>query len=268
MTFLEVYAVAGLAILAMMLGLWLISLALKDAGIVDVFWGTGFIAANWICFALTPDGFPARKLLMAVLVTAWGLRLSLHILRRNWGKPEDFRYKKWRDEAGASWWWKSLFKVFLLQGFLMWVISSPLLAVHISTTTDRLTIIDGLGVVLWGIGFFFEAVGDWQLARFKADPVNKGRLMRSGLWRYTRHPNYFGDAVQWWGYYILAAVAGGWWTIFSPIIMTVLLVRISGVAMLEKTLKETRPSYREYIETTSAFVPWFPRQKRLDPKGS
>lgn len=261
MTFLEIYAIAGLVILAMMLALWLISLLLKNSSIVDIFWGAGFVVTNWVAFVLTPDGFPARKWLIAVLVTVWGLRLSLYILWRNWGKPEDFRYQKWRDESGSIWWWKSFFQVFLLQGFLMWVISAPLLAAQLGPTPARLTVFDGIGVLIWGIGFFFEAAGDWQLAHFKADPANKGQVMRSGVWRYTRHPNYFGDAAQWWGFYVLAAVAGGWWTIFSPIIMTTLLVRVSGVALLEKTLKETRPGYREYIETTSAFIPWFPRQK-------
>lgn len=261
MTFLEIYAIAGLVILGMMLALWLVSLILKNSSIVDVFWGFGFVVTGWMYFALTPDGFPARKWLMAILVTVWGLRLSLHILWRNWGKPEDFRYQKWRDESGPIWWWKSFFQVFLLQGFLMWVISAPLLAANIGPMPDRLTFFDGVAVLIWGIGFFFEAVGDWQLARFKADPANKGQVMRSGVWRYTRHPNYFGDAAQWWGFYILAAVAGGWWTVFSPIIMTTLLVRVSGVALLEKTLKETRPGYKEYVETTSAFVPWFPRRK-------
>ena len=124
MAFLEIYAIAGLVILGMMLALWLVSLLLKNSSIVDIFWGTGFVVTGWVYFALTPDGFPVRKALMAALVTVWGLRLSLHILWRNWGKPEDFRYQKWRDESGAIWWWKSFFKVFLLQGFLMWVISA------------------------------------------------------------------------------------------------------------------------------------------------
>jgi steroid 5-alpha reductase family enzyme len=116
-------------------------------------------------------------------------------------------------------------------------------------------------MLIWLVGFLFEAIGDWQLAQFKANPVNKGRLMNQGVWRYTRHPNYFGDATQWWGFYLVALAADGWWTIFAPIMMTGLLMRVSGVTLLEKTLKETKPGYKEYVETTSEFIPWFPRRK-------
>jgi steroid 5-alpha reductase family enzyme len=260
MTFLEIYGIGALIILGFMTILWIVSLILRDSSIVDIFWGTGFVIASWAYFALTPDGFPARKWLISVLVTIWGLRLSLHILQRNWGKGEDFRYQKWRAEAGAKWWWRSFFKVFLLQGFLMWIISAPLLAAQISATPARLTILDFIAIPVWAIGFFFEAVGDWQLARFKANPANKGQLLRTGVWRYTRHPNYFGDATQWWAYYLIALASGAFWTIFSPVIMTTLLVRVSGVTMLEKSLKDTKPGYKEYMETTSAFIPWFPRR--------
>jgi steroid 5-alpha reductase family enzyme len=189
------------------------------------------------------------------------LRLSLYILWRNWGKPEDFRYQKWRQEAGGRWWWQSFFQVFLLQGLLLWIISTPLLAAQTSLTPERLTFLDILGVALWAIGFFFEAAGDLQLARFKANAANKGKVMDRGVWRYTRHPNYFGDAAQWWGYFLIATAAGGWWTILSPILMTTLLMRVSGATLLEKTM-ETRPGYKEYAESTSAFIPWFPRRKR------
>ena len=260
MSFLQAYGIAALVILGVMTALWLVSLALRNSSIVDIFWGTGFVIANWVYFALTPDGLLARKLLISILVTLWGLRLSLYILWRNWGKPEDFRYQKWRQEHGEKWWWRSLFQVFVLQGVLLLVISAPLLAAQLYATPG-LTWLDGLAVPVWVIGFFFEATGDWQLAHFKANPANRGKVMNQGVWRYTRHPNYFGDSAQWWGYYLIAASAGGWWTILSPMIMTTLLVRVSGVALLEKTLDQ-RPGYKEYIETTSAFVPWFPRQRK------
>jgi len=259
MSFIELYGIALLVILGCMTILWLISLQLKNSSIVDIFWGTGFVIANWVYFVLTPDGFPLRKWLIGVLVTIWGLRLSLHILRRNWGKPEDFRYQVWRKEAGTHWWWLSFFRVFLLQGILMWIISAPLLATQRGAKPAHIILFDLLGVIVWGIGFFFEAVGDLQLARFKADPANKGKVMDRGVWRYTRHPNYFGDSAQWWGYYLLATFAGGWWTFFSPILMTLFLLRVSGVALLEKTM-EKRPGYQEYIHKTSAFIPWFPRK--------
>ncbi|TET54987.1 MAG: DUF1295 domain-containing protein, partial [Anaerolineales bacterium] len=164
-------------------------------------------------------------------------------------------------EARAKWWWFSFFKVFLLQGLLMWIISAPLLAAQTSAAPAQLTLLDYSAIVVWSIGFLFEALGDMQLATFKADPASKGRVLNTGLWRYTRHPNYFGEAVQWWGYYLLALAAGGWWTAFSPILMTFLLVRVSGVALLERTLKK-RPGYREYVETTSAFVPRPPQRRR------
>jgi steroid 5-alpha reductase family enzyme len=261
MDFFSIYFTVGIVILGVMILLWLSSLALKDSSIVDIFWGTGFVITTWVVYALTPEGFALRKLLLTVLVTIWGLRLSLHILRRNWGKPEDFRYQAWRKEAGASWWWRSLFKVFLLQGVLLWIIATPLLVAQISAQPDHLTWIDILAVPVWLIGFFFESVGDWQLARFKANPSNKGQVLQTGVWRYTRHPNYFGDATQWWSYYLFSLATDGWWTVFSPIIMTILLLRVSGVKLLEKTLKEEKPGYNDYIETTSEFIPWFPRQK-------
>jgi len=261
MNFLTIYLSLGLVILSLMGLLWLVSLRLKNSSIVDIFWGTGFVITTWVAFLLTPDGFALRKLLLNLLVTLWGLRLSLHILRRNWGKPEDFRYQVWRKEAGSTWWWRSFFKVFLLQGILLWIISAPLLAAQISALPNSLIWLDFLAVPVWLIGFFFEAVGDWQLMRFKADPATKGKVLSTGVWRYTRHPNYFGDATQWWAYYLIALAAGGWWTIFSPILMTALLMRVSGVTLLEKTLKEEKPGYKEYIETTSEFIPWFPRKK-------
>jgi len=258
MDFWSIYLNLGLVILGLMALLWLVSLALKNSSIVDIFWGTGFVIANWVFFALTPEGFAPRKLLIGILVTIWGLRLSLYILWRNWGHGEDFRYRGWRAEAGSRWWWLSLFRVFWLQGLLMWIISVPLLAAQWGPIPRIVTVLDFLGAAIWLVGFFFEATGDLQLRRFKADPANKGQVMDRGVWRYTRHPNYFGDAAQWWGYYLIAAAAGGWWTIFSPVLMTLFLLRVSGVTLLEKTL-ETRPGYKEYAQRTSSFIPWFPR---------
>lgn len=262
MDFLGIWLMAGGVVLGLMILLWLLSLALRNASIVDIFWGTGFVIVAWAAFLFTPDGFLPRKLLLAALVTIWGLRLSIHILRRNWGKPEDFRYAAWRQESGRRWWWFSFFKVFLLQGVLLWIISTPLVAAPFSPAPARLGLLDVLGVLVWAFGFYFEAAGDAQLERFKSNPANKGKLLTTGVWHYTRHPNYFGDAAQWWGYFLIAAGAGGWWTVFSPVLMTLLLVRVSGVALLEKTLIETKPGYREYAQTTSAFVPWFPRRPR------
>ena len=260
MNFLSFYLLGGALILVFMFLLWIISLLLKNSSIVDIFWGLGFVISAWFYNFITPDGFLWRKLILVGLVTIWGLRLTIHILTRNWGKPEDFRYQKWREESGKNWWWFSFFKVFLLQGVLMWIISAPLLAAQFFSKAISLTWLDYLGMILWMIGFFFEAVGDFQLRKFIANRGNKGKLLNQGVWKYTRHPNYFGDSTQWWAYYLLALAAGGWWTIFSPIIMTLFLIKVSGVALLEKTLVETKPGYKEYVQTTSAFIPWFPKK--------
>jgi steroid 5-alpha reductase family enzyme len=260
MTFLTLWIGVGAVILGLVTALWLLSLALKDSSIVDIFWGTGFVVAFWAATVLLPGGLPARLLLLGVLVTIWGLRLSLYILYRNWGKDEDFRYAEWRREAGAAWWWRSYFKVFLLQGFLMWVIAAPLIAAQALGPERSLGWVDALGGLVWLVGFIFEAGGDWQLARFKADPDNKGKLLTDGLWGLTRHPNYFGDAAQWWGFYLIAVAAGAWWTFFSPALMTFLLLRVSGVAMLERSMKEAKPGYEEYVKEVPAFLPRWPKQ--------
>lgn len=258
MPFLYLFLLAGGVILILMTLLWLLSLRLQNSSIVDIFWGLGFIVVTWLAFVLTPQGYLPRKILISALVTVWGLRLALHIGSRNRGKPEDFRYANWRTEHGERWWWFSFVQVFLLQGFLMWLISAPLIAAQTSGFPAILTPLDVLGALVWAIGFSFEAIGDAQLLLFKADPANKGKLYTRGLWRYTRHPNYFGEAVLWWGFYIIALAAGRWWTIFSPLLMTFLLLRVSGVAMLERTMRH-RPGYEDYMQRTSAFVPWLPR---------
>jgi steroid 5-alpha reductase family enzyme len=269
MALLSLIGLAGLIVLGYMVILWIVSLILKNSSIVDIFWGLGFVVVGWAYFLLT-DGPLARKLLIMALVTIWGLRLSTHILVRNWGKEEDFRYRQWRNEHGARWWWVSFFQVFLLQGFLLWVISMPLLVAQMGTSLlagilgpvpQHLTVFDVIGAMLWTLGFFFEAVGDAHLARFIRNPANRGKLLTSGVWSYTRHPNYFGDAAQWWAYFLIAGAAGGWWTVFSPLLMTYLLTRVSGVAMLEKSLSKEKPGYAEYTARTNAFWPWLPRSE-------
>jgi steroid 5-alpha reductase family enzyme len=261
MDFLQVYLVGLGVTLGLMAALWLLSLPLRNSSIVDIFWGLGFVAAGWVYFALAHDGLPARKLLVALLVTIWGLRLALHVFFRNRGKGEDYRYQRWRENAGSAWWWLSFFKVFALQGMLLWLVSAPLLGAQWYSSSDSFTWVDVLAVVMWVLGFVFEAVGDWQLTRFKANPANRGRVLMTGLWRYTRHPNYFGDSTQWWAYYLFSLAAGAWWTVLSPIVMTFLLLRVSGVALLEKDLTKVKPGYKEYVERTSTFIPWPPRTK-------
>lgn len=258
MTFPDTLLLAGLVILAYMVSIWLVSLAIRDASIVDIFWGPGFLIVGWAVFLAVGNQGP-RAVLMLALVTTWGLRLGLYLLSRNWGKGEDFRYAKWREEGGSSWWWRSFFKVNALQGVVMFIVVMPV--VYGIYYGGEVGVLDALAALVWGVGFIFESVGDWQLTRFKADPANKGKVMDSGLWRYTRHPNYFGDAVVWWGHYLVALAAGGWWTIFSPVLMNFLLMRVSGVAMLEKSLKESKPKYADYIRRTSAFFPLPPKSE-------
>ena len=238
---------------------WLVSLVRRDASVIDIFWGPGFVSLAWV-YAVVSDGWPSRRLLVLALVSLWGLRLAAHILWRSRGKGEDYRYAEMRERYGARFWWVSLITVFLLQGVLMWLISAPLLQVIAAAESGSLTIFDLIGSVLFVIGFLFEAIGDLQLARFRTDPGNRGKVLRSGLWRYTRHPNYFGDSVVWWSFYVLAlGTPGALWTIYSPILMTLLLLKVSGVGMLEKKLKRTRSEYADYVASTNAFLPWFPR---------
>jgi steroid 5-alpha reductase family enzyme len=247
--------VAGLVILVCVTTLWLASIRLRDASIVDVFWGTGFALVAWTVLLGTPDPTP-RAWILVLLTTFWGLRLSLHIGVRNRGKGEDPRYRAMRENWGGRFRWVSLFTVFILQGALILLISMPHQVAIPADTPRGLGPMDLLGVLLWITGFLFEAVGDRQLTRFKADPGNAGRVLDTGLWRYTRHPNYFGDAVLWWGYYFLAvSVPWGWVTLPAPLVMTWLLTRVSGVPLLERDMAARRPGYAEYVRRTSPFFP-------------
>lgn len=251
----------GLAVILVAVTLvWLLSLVKRDVSIVDIFWGLGFVILSWFYRSLGPE-LTDRHWVLLIVVTIWGFRLALHLLWRNWGHEEDARYQVMRSYRGANFWWMSLFTIFFLQGVLLWLIVMPLAVVQLNVGPPLWRWTDVLGLLCWSIGFFFETVGDWQLARFKANPANRGRVMNTGLWAYTRHPNYFGDAMVWWGHFLLAfAVPGSLWTIFSPVLMTVLLLKISGVALLEQTITERRPAYRDYILQTNAFLPWFPRR--------
>ncbi len=239
--------------------LWLVHLALRDASIVDIWWGPGFAAIAAFSFWLTGGGHPRRVLLLAMAAT-WGLRLGGHLLWRNAGKGEDPRYQAMRRRWGAAFPWVSLATVFGLQGVLMWIVSLPLQLGQLEPGPRNLGALDGLGVALFAVGLFFETVGDAQLARFRADPANAGRVMDRGLWRYTRHPNYFGDCCAWWGIFAVAAAAPlGPWSVAGPLLMTLLLLRVSGVALLERTIDRRRPAYAAYRERTSAFFPLPPR---------
>jgi steroid 5-alpha reductase family enzyme len=260
MTFFQIYFHALLVILGLMSILWIISVFIKNVSIVDLFWGFGFVITNGFYFIST-EGFLLRKVILLILVSAWGIRLSVYLAMRNIGKGEDYRYQQFRSKYGEKrYWWISFFQTFLLQGILMWLISAPLLGAQYYSRNSSLGILDYAGIILWITGFIFEAGGDYQLSRFKTNPLNKGKVLSTGLWRYTRHPNYFGDSAVWWGYGLICLAAGSIFPILGSLLMTALIIKVSGVALLEKNLKEKKPEYREYIQRTSAFLPWFPKK--------
>ncbi|QVL48215.1 MAG: DUF1295 domain-containing protein [Thiocapsa sp.] len=258
---LDLYLTGLGAALGMGLGAWLVSLKLNDVSIVDSLWSLFFLLMAAV-FLLGAPEVGERAYLVFFLVTLWAVRLSVFITKRNWGHGEDRRYQAIRAENEPGFRWKSLYIVFGLQAILAWIIALPLLAATLGT--NPLGWLDYAALSFWLVGLFFEAVGDQQLADFKARPENKGKVMDQGLWRYTRHPNYFGEACIWWGYFLFALAAGGWWTLVSPVLMTFLLLRVSGVALLEKDIGERRPAYRDYIARTNAFFPGPPRRVRRD----
>ncbi len=247
---------AALAALGTMLSIgllaWAIATARRNAGLVDIFWSLFFLAGALV-YGATDPGWTPRGSLVLALVAAWALRLAAHLAVRNWNAEEDRRYRaiRARNEPGFA--WKSLYLVFGLQAVLAWIISAPLAAGIASG--EPLGALDALGAGLATFGIAFETVADAQLARFRAERANSGRVMDRGLWRYSRHPNYFGEACVWWGLYAIALGAGAWWTVFSPLLMTFLLLRVSGVPLLEADIGERRPASRDYVASTNAFFP-------------
>lgn len=247
----------GLAFVAgSALVLWLISLKTRDVSIIDIFWAPGIAAVVDIA-ALLSDASGPRASAALFLVNLWAVRLAAHIFARHDG--EDHRYAAMRHKFGARWWWWSLVQVFLLQAILMWFIAAPLVAVMLSSSAP-MGVLDYLGVGIAAAGFLFEALADVQLARFRLDPRNKGKVMDRGLWRWSRHPNYFGESVMWWGFFLLGfSAAGAWWLILSPLVVTLLLLQVSGVTLMEDKIEDRRPAYADYKRRVSAFVPWPPK---------
>jgi len=251
---------AALIILVFITLLWIWSAVIKNVSIVDIFWGFGFVVVNAFYVFMSGE-LNDRKILILSLVSIWGLRLAIYLAYRNIGKGEDFRYQEFRRTYGPQrYWWFSFFQTFLLQGALIMIVSLPLLGINSSESTGNLNVLDYIGIVVWLIGFTFEAGGDFQLTRFKSDLSNKGKVLNTGFWKYTRHPNYFGDSAVWWSYALFSIAAGSYWQIIGSIIMTLLIIKISGVSLLEKTLKDSKPQYREYIKKTNSFFPWFPKK--------
>jgi steroid 5-alpha reductase family enzyme len=247
------------AVLVLMTVVWVVSVVRRDASLVDRVWGLAFVVAA-VTYAAVADGDPARTTLVLVLVGVWGLRLSIYITWRNWGEGEDKRYQAMRRRSEGSFVVRSLVTVFWLQALLAWLISLPLLAAVTSSTPEGLMWLDYLGVAVWLVGFVFEAGGDWQLQRFLADPANRGKVMDRGLWRYTRHPNYFGDTTVWWAYFLIAMATGAWWAAIGSAVMTLFIVKVSGVALTEKNMgKSSREGHEEYVRRTNAFFPGPPK---------
>jgi steroid 5-alpha reductase family enzyme len=249
----ETLATTFVFVAGLMTAVWLLSLARRDASVIDPFWGLGFLVVAVASCAL--NGLVPRTALLLMLVGVWSLRLSIYLLWRNWGHSEDRRYVKMREKQGRRFWWVSLFSVFLLQSVILWFVSLPIQVAAVRSLSTSFSVLDLLGTISWAVGFFFESVGDWQLARFKAKPANAGRVMDRGLWRYTRHPNYFGDFCVWWGLYLICVAGGAWWTVLSPIVMSILLLAVSGVSLLESTIGERRPDYVAYRARTNSFFP-------------
>lgn len=249
------YSILVLAVLT-----WLVSVIKRDVSIVDSMWSVMIFASAFV-YSSNVEPYWNRSSLVLTLVLLWTLRLTLHITWRNWGEPEDSRYQAIRRKYEPYFAMKSLGIIFVFQAFLAWIISMPLW-VGLTVPFEH-SIFDTLAVTLWMIGMFFESVSDWQLARFKANPANRGKVMNQGLWRYTRHPNYFGECLIWWGFFLFVIPTGAWWSILSPILLTFLLLKFSGVTMLEETIVDRRPAYREYIASTNAFIPG--PQKKTKP---
>lgn len=246
-----------LAVLIYMLCWFIAAVIKKDNSIVDIAWGLGFVVIACVNLFISPIS-SARQIMITCLIMAWAFRLAVHIFVRSKGRGEDFRYAQWRVEWGNKVILKSFLNIFMLQGFFMLMIAYPIIWVNHSAQKP-LCVLDFLGLFVWLVGFFFESLGDYQLLKFKKDSSNQGKIITSGLWKYTRHPNYFGEAAIWWGIFLMVGSNPyGLTTIISPIVITFLLLRISGVPMLEKKYKDN-PEFMEYARKTNSFIPWFPR---------
>jgi steroid 5-alpha reductase family enzyme len=251
------FLTAATVLAVYMSAIFLLSLVKKDNSIVDIAYGGAFIAAVIAAAFISGPGHP-RKILMLLMVGLWGTRLAAHLFARSRGRGEDFRYRKWRKEWGSTFIIRSFFQIYMLQGIVVFVVASP--AVYVMTKPGGPPgVLDFAGVLIWLAGFFFETVGDYQLLMFKRDPANSGKIITTGLWRYTRHPNYFGECTLWWGIWIAALNSpGAYWTVISPLTINFLLLKVSGIPMLEKKYYGD-PAFEEYKKRTNALIPWFPR---------
>ncbi len=257
MNLVETVLIIAIFIIIYMSFFFIISIIKKDSSVVDIGWGLGFVGVALLTLMIHQN-FYFKQIVVFVLTALWGFRLAIHIYSRNKGKEEDWRYKQWREDWGENFKLRAFFQIFMLQGFFMFIISAPIILINSSSYTD-FSIIDFAAIGIWIIGFFFEAVGDYQLKKFKDNPENKGKIMTTGLWKYTRHPNYFGEVTMWWGIFLLTVgVPNAIFAIVSPALITFLLLKVSGIPMLEKKYKNN-PEYQEYKKRTSGFFPFLPK---------
>jgi steroid 5-alpha reductase family enzyme len=252
----QLYLYGLIAMLAFGLLGWLISFSRNNVTHVDSMWSLFFVVAAPAYACCLPEISLRGNIVIALLVI-WALRLCIYLTWRNWGPHEDHRYAAIRANNEPNFRIKSLYIIFGLQAVLAWIVSLPLLGAI--NSDNALNMLDILGILLVAFGFIWETAADWQLSRFKSLPANKGKVLNSGVWRYSRHPNYFGESCVWWGFYVMALVAGAWWALPSAILMTLLLLKVSGVSLLEKDIAERRPDYVQYIKTTNAFIPGIPK---------
>lgn len=242
---------------------FIISLVKKRNDVADIAWGIGFVCISMRAYSLTPHGsatdVESVALLVSLLVAIWGVRLAYHIYRRNHGKPEDYRYAQWRQEWGKWFVLRSYAQVFLLQGVLLYIVALPVIVIQLSNAYI-FGPLEYVGIAVWIFGFLFESTADRQLAIFLRDVNNKGKIMQIGLWKYSRHPNYFGEITQWWGIWLIALnVPGGWISIIGPLTITFLIVKVSGVPLLEKKMS-ANPEFEEYKKKTSVLIPFLPKR--------
>lgn len=253
----NVFLLALCVLLLFMTAVFLLAMYLEDNSIVDIAYGVAFVLACGAAYLIYGSGHP-RQLLAMALVTIWGVRLAVHLFVRKWGKGEDFRYRQWRQEWVETFVWRSFLQIFMLQGAVVFSVVLPVLVI-INHPGGSLGLLDLIGFLVWLFGFGFEAIGDWQLLRFKKNPVNRGHIIQTGLWRFTRHPNYFGEATLWWGLFLIALGAPyGAASMVSPLLIDFLLLKVSGIPMLEAKY-EGNPEFEAYKQQTNAFFPWFPK---------
>lgn len=259
MNLIDLVHVVASTITAFMIGMFILSLLIKRNDIADSAWGIGFVIIALTCLQVTSN-INLKAIIVYSAVVIWGLRLSAHIFLRNISKPEDFRYHKWRLEWGRWFYLRSFIQVYLLQGVFMLVISMPILFVSLQNDPNNFGLLNWIGLAVLGIGYFFEIVADWQLRQFKRNPKNKGKLLRSGLWAYSRHPNYFGESCVWWGIWFLSVSSiDDIVSLISPITITYLLLFVSGIPMLEEKMNK-HPDFQGYSQKTNKFFPWFTKK--------